>query len=266
MFAHFTAPTGATRLATAKTLLASLIALAATLPAQLVEAQTHVLFETTVGDFEMILNPQGITEVEPAAERFRELVEADYFDNTIINRADPTGVVQFGTLDGNVSTLEEVLDPGFGGLGGFVGIPLPSDLTEVRFDDDLNNMVDFDFLGMGLSNVRGTVSYALAGGTINPTGGSVFVNTVDNPFMVDQQNFVPFAVVPDLTVIDAIQDLNQRILSTSPAFSNFPVVENVGGPTDLVLIERAVLLIPEPACATLALMGLGLAAGRRRLL
>lgn len=221
-------------------------------------AQERILFETNVGDFEMILNPTDNPNVQPAADRLLELVNAGHFDSGLINRADPSGVVQFGTFVADPRLRDDLTSSGWPFQAPPAGLP------DLIFDNDGDGDVDFDFLGDGLTNRRGTVAFALAAGSVNATGGSIFVSTVDNPFNIDGQGFVPFAVVTDLTVLDVIQSLRQEAYSATPTFSNVPLIDSQTEPTEFVVIERAIS-IPEPAAvASVAVTVIALGATRRR--
>jgi peptidyl-prolyl cis-trans isomerase A (cyclophilin A) len=121
-------------------------------------AMFKVLFETTAGDF--------VVEVERAiaplgADRFHRLVRAGYYDGARFFRVLPGFVVQFGLS----------------------GVPERNRVwREVTLDDD----------PVVASNVRGTLSYAMAGPGTRTV--QVFINLQDN-VRLDADGFAPFGRV-----------------------------------------------------------------------
>ena len=89
------------------------------------------------------------------------------------------------------------------------------------------------------TNTRGTVSLALSA---NPNTGSAsfFVNLTDNTFL-DNQGFVPFAEISDMTVIDRIMGLD-RVDISSDVFQSGSLAY-----TDVPLDQRGELVVLETA-------------------
>lgn len=202
--------------------LASLL-LTATLVAP-VAAQT-VRFQTTVGTFDMLLNPTNNAELQPLVDNMLANVAGGIYQNNIVNRAPEDFVLQLGSFRIDPNDISNLSANVFDSNEGF-------DPVIVDTDGDLNPDID---LG-GLSNVRGTVSLALSGGNPNTGSASFFVNLADNSFLNDQ-GFVPFAAIVDMTDIDRITSLDQVDLApgTNLAFDDVPVDEN----GNLVIVETA---------------------------
>lgn len=199
----------------------------ATLPSD-VSAQV-VRFRTNVGSFDMLLNPTGNDNLQPLVDNLLSYVETGRYTNAVINRASD-GVAGDPTDD-------FVLQ-----MGGFLTSQLnnvtANDLNQTpvrRFDSvtvDANNDGQADFNTNGLSNIRGAVSLALAGGDLNSGTSSFFVNINDN-LGLDDQGFVPFAYIQDMETIDLIMALNQVSLDSGLTFSDIPLTEF----NDLVFIN-----------------------------
>ncbi len=180
-----------------------------------------IRFRTNVGSFDMHLNPTGNANLQPLVDNMLAYVESDRYMNAAINRAADNVAAD--------PTDDFVLQ-----MGGFLANKLSdvtaNDLsqTPVRaFDDvtiDADNDGQPDFNTAGLSNIRGAVSLALAGGNINSGSSSFFVNINDNAFL-DNQGFVPFAYIPDMETVDRIMALNQVSLDSSLTFTDVPLTE-----------------------------------------
>lgn len=215
-------------------------------------AQTFVNFFTNgVGtDFQVELNPTNDPNLQPLVDNFLLYVTSNLYDGVVINRAVQDFVVQLGSF------TTDTLDPSAVGPTTFSGI---STFAPVVVDADNNGIVDFPTL----SNTRGTISLALSTGP-NTGSSSFFVNLDDNGFL-DNQGFVPFARIVDMTPLDTINSLAREDLSQevgapgSLTFIDFPVF---GDPEQLLIVERA--LIPEPASCTALLLSLAGVALRRR--
>jgi cyclophilin family peptidyl-prolyl cis-trans isomerase len=161
-----------------------------------------VRFETTIGEFEMVLNPTDNVLLEEQAENLVRYVEDGRYDGSWINRADENFVLQ---------------------MGGFYSHTRRPPLTI----ESTHQIVAFDpVLGFpepitGLSNTAGTVSLALPGdgmgGTDQDAGtSSFFVNLASNTFL--DPDFTVFAAIPDMTVVNQIMALMQVDKTTDPAF------------------------------------------------
>ena len=150
---------------------------------------THVVFETTEGDIRIAVYPEAAPN---AAQRFVELVEAGYYDDTPVFRIVPDFVAQFG-----INWRE----------------PL-SDWRERNFNDD-PPLFALD---------RGTLAFAKAGPNTNST--QVFINYVENNRLADPQyNFTAFgAVIEGMDVADRfaqVGEMNQgRLWANGDAYIN----------------------------------------------
>jgi cyclophilin family peptidyl-prolyl cis-trans isomerase len=183
--------------------------LAAILGANSLATAQVVRFETSIGSFDMVLNPTNNTRLQGHVDNMLEYIDRGTYNGVWINRADVNNnnpfVLQMGgfyshtkrppaTLDSTrrVATLDPVI--------GSPGIP-------------------------GLSNTVGTVSMALSG---LPTGGtnrnsgttSFFVNATSNTFL--DTDFTVFAAISDMTVINEIMDLMKLDRTTDPNFGADP--------------------------------------------
>jgi cyclophilin family peptidyl-prolyl cis-trans isomerase len=194
---------------------AAIVASFAAAPAS---AQTTLRFTTSVGAFDMELNPTNDSNLQPLVDNIVAYVGLGRYHYTAINRAAKQ-------QDGSDFVLQ---------MGSFLGFPPTTNnwlgllqevngLNPVVTDADGDGQVDFD----AISNTRGTVSLALSGQP-NSGSSSFFVNLGDNSFL-DSQGFVPFARVNDLSTIDRIMELEQIDLTGDPSnltFSNVPLQEN----------------------------------------
>lgn len=204
-------------------------------------AQT-VLVETNVVDFEIELNPTNNTNLEGHVQNFLEYLNAGVYEGNVINRAVDDFVLQMGNFE---------LDP-----------PLVSNLSSAGFDQtiafdpvivdaDGNGVVDFDT--SGLSNTRGEIALALRSGQPNSGTNSFFINLSNNSFL-DQQDFIPFARIIDMTPIDEIMDLPRTNFSASLGlpgivYSDVPVVNG-----DTFLVIERVSVVPEPSTSLILLV------------
>ena len=248
-----------------------------------------VRFDTNVGNIDIVLNPQGLSQLQGHVNNMLAYIDAGRYDMNLINRADfgttagdPTDdfVLQFGGFSTDTQTLPDAF----------------ADFSAVEaFDNvvvDSNGDGEVDFNTENLQNVRGTVSLALSGTDVNSGTSSFFVNVTDNESL-DLSGFVPFAVVQDMSTVDLIMRLSQGSLPDgSLASSNIPLINSTNNL--LVFVERAYVLdrtqstpppaasastgggagdtfpgsaemvVPEPTGLVLALAGLSFAALRRR--
>ncbi len=195
-------------------------------------AQT-VRFETSVGDFDIILNPTNDPNLQPVVDNFVAYVGLGRYSYTAINRAPQDFVLQMGSFLGFPPTTD--LWPSF--------LTRIEQFNPVVVDADGDGQVDFETQ----SNTIGTISLALSTGP-NTGSSSFFVNLGDNSFL-DSQGFVPFAQIADMTTINTIMGLNQIDLSTSlgfepgdDTFGDIPLTDD----GRLVVIERVqVIEAPE---------------------
>jgi cyclophilin family peptidyl-prolyl cis-trans isomerase len=211
--------------------LAAIVASFAAAPAS---AQT-LRFDTSVGSFDMELNPTNDSNLQPLVDNIVAYVGLGRYHYTAINRAAKQGddsdfVLQMGSFLGFPPTTNDWL-----GL-----LQQVNGLDPVVTDANGDGQVDFT----AASNTRGTVSLALSGQP-NSGSSSFFINLGDNSFL-DSQGFVPFARVNDLTTIDKIMDLEQIDLTGDPSnltFSNVPLQEN----GQLVILKSVHVLQAAPS-------------------
>ncbi len=184
-----------------------------------VQAQTVVRFQTTVGDFDMVLNPTNKPVLQAHVDNMLHDVESEAYKSSWINRAADDFVLQMG---GFYSHTKRV----------------PIDILSTRPVATINPVPGEPAAeNPGLSNTVGTVAMALPRGAhgTHQDGGksSVFVNMTSNAFL--DPDFTVFAAIPDMTTINKIMDLMQRDLTTDPnfgagngnlAFSDVPIDEN----------------------------------------
>ncbi len=226
-------------------------------------AQT-VRFLTSVGAFDMRLNPTGNANLQGHVDNLVAYVGSGRYHAGVINRAAEDFVLQLGGFMGSGVSIDTIPSDGFA----------PADkFNDVIVDSNNDGQVDFDTAG--LTNSRGTVSLALAAGDANSGTSSFFVNLGDNAFL-DNQSFVPFAVIDNMATIDRIMALNQVDLSSqvgqpgSLAYTDVPLTDE----GELVTIESVTVisassfafegpirfaagLPPSPAAASLSATPLG---------
>ncbi len=178
-------------------------------------------FETSVGSFDMELNPTNDPNLQPLVDNIVAYIGLGRFHHTAINRA----------VEGNPGTADDFVLQ----MGGFLAFPTTpgnwlnfvtpiEKLNEVVTDGNGDGQVDFT----ALSNTRGTVSLALSGPP-NTGTSSFFINLNDTNSFLDQSGFVPFARVSDLTTIEKIMALDQVNLTNdpnNPTFTDVPILEN----------------------------------------
>ncbi|MEX2310109.1 MAG: peptidylprolyl isomerase [Pirellulales bacterium] len=173
--------------------LAICLGMAATASAQVVR------FETTAGNFDMVLNPTNNALLQGHVDNMVHYVENGNYNGSWINRAGETEtgenfVLQMGGFFSHTKRTPMTIDSTrpVAAFAPVTGQPMIS----------------------GLSNTVGTVSLALPGS--NPNGGtsSFFVNLASNNFL--DQSFTVFAAISDMTVVNQIMALSTRDL-TDPA-------------------------------------------------
>jgi cyclophilin family peptidyl-prolyl cis-trans isomerase len=179
-----------------------------------------VRFETTVGEFDMVLNPTGDSRLQDYVDNFLHYVNDQRYKGSWINRAVGDFVLQMGGF------YSHTLRP-----------PLTSDSVRPIYTyDPVTGQPAATF--SDLSNTVGTVSLALPGdgmgGTDEDAGtSSFFINLTDNSFL--DEDFTVFAAISDMTVVNQIMALS-TIDRTSDemfgagsgnlAFSDVPVEDN----------------------------------------
>lgn len=182
-------------------------------------AQHVVRFETTVGEFDMVLNPTNNPMLEDYANNFLLYVNENKYKANWINRADTGFVLQMGGFYSHTKRPPPMID---------------SIRSVVTFEPVLGAPAAVT----GLSNTVGTVSLALPGdghGGTNQDAGtsSFFVNLTSNTFL--DADFTVFAAISDMTTINKIMalstvdrttDSNFGAGSGNLAFTDVPVDEN----------------------------------------
>lgn len=195
------------------------------------DAQT-VRFQTSVGAFDMLLNPTNNSDLQPHVDNLLANVAAGVYHGTVLNRAVDDFVLQMGSFQTETKMLDEIPQFGFEGTRSF---------DPVVVDGNGDGLVDFDTTG--LTNSRGTVSLALSAGNANSGSASFFVNLTDNSFL-DNQSFIPFAEIADMSTIDRIMGLDMVDISAdvsqsgSLAYTDVPL--DLQG--ELVVIETATVI------------------------
>src|SRR5215475_4253428 len=169
-----------------------------------VSAQQVVRFETTMGNFDMVLNPTNNPILQNHVDNMLEYIKRETYTGTWINRAASGFVLQMGGF------YSQTLLPQFS-------------IDQVR---NLRSFAPIEGHPAGdnppLSNTVGTVALALSGnadGSTNQNSGSssFFVNLTSNTFL--DPNFTVFAAIPDMTTINNIMALKTIDRTSDP---NFP--------------------------------------------
>ena len=190
-----------------------------------------VRFETSLGDFDMVLNPTNNPLLQAHVDNMLQYVEGDYYRSSWINRADEGFVLQMGGFYSDTKRPQLTIAstrpvPAFA--------PVPGEPASTI---------------SGLSNTVGTVALALPGGAggTNQDGGtsSFFVNLASNTGL--DMDFTVFAAIPNMSVVNQIMALMQVDRTTDPmfgagagnlAFTDVPVQTN----GQQVFIHRAFVL------------------------
>ena len=162
-----------------------------------------VRFETTVGDFDMVLNPTNNPRLQGHVDNMLQYVDDNRYKSSWINRAAENFVLQMG---GFYSHTKRV----------------PINIDSTRSVNTFAPVAGAPASTIsGLSNTIGTVSLALPGdgmgGTDEDAGtSSFFVNLGSNAFL--DADFTVFAAISDMTTINRIMDLMQTDLTAVPNF------------------------------------------------
>ncbi len=201
-------------------------------------AQT-VRFSTSVGAFDLVLNPTNNPALQAHVDNMLANVAAGVYSGSVVNRAAEGFVLQLGGFFSESNALAEVP---------FNGWESTENFDPVVVDANNDGAADFNFTAAGLSNTRGTVSLALAGGNLNSGSASFFINIGNNAASLNNQGFVPFASIPDMTVIDRIMALTNVSLasrfgqsSSNLGFTDVPLTSD----GNLVLIEGVTVTTPN---------------------
>jgi cyclophilin family peptidyl-prolyl cis-trans isomerase len=156
-----------------------------------------IRFQTTVGDFDMVLNPTNNPVLQEHVDNMLAYVENGNYKGSWINRAPDGFVLQMGGFFSNTKRP-------------------PLNIDSVRSVFSFGPIEGAPAVGTGLSNTNGTVALALSG---LPTGGtnqdsgssSFFINIGSNTFL--DPDFTVFAAIPDMTVVNEIMALTKTDLS-----------------------------------------------------
>ena len=200
-------------------------AFAGSAPAQVVR------FQTTVGEFDMVLNPTDNPVLQDYVDNFVRYVENGNYNTSWINRADTGFVLQMGGFYSHTKRPPPTI---------------ASTRPVATFEPVLGQPASEN----GLSNTSGTVALALPG---LPTGGtnqdagtsSFFINLTSNTFL--DADFTVFAAISDMTVVNEImalmttdrtQDANFGAGAGNLAFSDVPLEAN----GQQVFVKRAFMI------------------------
>lgn len=173
------------------------------------EAQRVVRFETTEGDFDMVLNPTNNSALDDYAQNLLNYVQNNAYLGSWINRAAKNN-------DGSAFVLQ------MGGFFSHTKRPPPTVNSIGIVNQTFADVKGVPAQGLGLSNTVGTVSLALpqnSDGTTNQDAGSTsfFINAADNSFL--DKDFTVFAAVTDMTTINKINALQTIDRTKDPTFS-----------------------------------------------
>lgn len=161
-----------------------------------------VRFETSVGSFDMVLNPTNNPRLQGNVVNMLRYVDNGNYNGSWINRAAEGFVLQMGGFFSHTLRPALTVDSTrpVASFGPVTGAPMIS----------------------GLSNTAGTVSLALSGSPANPNSGSssFFINLGSNSNL--DNAFTVFAAVPDMTVVNQIMALMQEDLTADPIFGASP--------------------------------------------
>ena len=164
-----------------------------------------VRFETTMGDFDMVLNPTHNSVLQEHVNNMLEYVNRETYKGTWINRAASGFVLQMGGFYSQTLLPQFSIDQ----------VRNLRSLPPITGQPAANNPP--------LSNTVGTVALALSGnsdGSTNQNSGSssFFINLTSNTFL--DPNFTVFAAIPDMTVINNIMALKTIDRTSDPNFPN----------------------------------------------
>jgi cyclophilin family peptidyl-prolyl cis-trans isomerase len=178
-----------------------LLAIAALLSTASVVGAQVVRFQTTVGDFDLVLNPTSNPLLQEHVDNMLHYVLSGRYDNTVIHRAVDNFVLQMGVFETMTPAVPSH-------VSGFVPIETYAPIQGVPAVE------------VGLSNIAGTVGLALSGGPsgTNQDSGtsSFFVNLNSNSFL--DNDFAVFARVANMATINAIMAVPTVDLASIPSF------------------------------------------------
>ena len=161
-----------------------------------------IRFETSVGDFDMLLNPTNDARLQGNVDNMLQYVEDNRYRSSWINRAPESFVLQMGSLFSHTKRP-------------------PLTIASTRPVATFDPVEGAPATELGLSNTVGTVALALPSdinqNPLQDAGtSSFFINLATNDFL--DPNFTVFAAIPDMTVINEIMALMQIDRTTDPFF------------------------------------------------
>jgi cyclophilin family peptidyl-prolyl cis-trans isomerase len=174
------------------------------------EAQQVVRFETTDGNFDMVLNPTNNPVLNDYAQNLLNYVQNNAYLGSWINRAAKTTDRSSGASTPFVLQM--------GGFFSHTRRPPPTVNSIGVVNQTFADVPGHPAQLLGLSNTVGTVSLALPQNpdrSTNQDAGSTsfFINSTNNSFL--NPDFTVFAAIPDMTTVNKINAL-QTIDRTDP--------------------------------------------------
>jgi cyclophilin family peptidyl-prolyl cis-trans isomerase len=172
-----------------------------------------VRFQTTMGDFDMVLNPTHNTKLQAHVDNMLDYVERGSYNGVWINRSD--------RLDNGTPFVLQM-----GGLYSMTARPIGSSINARSVRSFAPVPGEPASENPGLSNTVGTVSLALSG---NPDGQTTNQNSGTTSFFVNAGNnsgldgdFTVFAAISDMSVINQIMALTTLDRTQDPVFGEDP--------------------------------------------
>ncbi len=193
-----------------------------------------VRFQTSVGDFDLVLNPTSNPALQGDVDNMLHYVLSGRYDDTVINRAAKY-------FDGSTPFVLQ--------MGSFetTGPTIPAKVNGFQPIKTFDPVHSVPASAVGLSSTIGTVGLGLnhdsMGGWDHDSGQSSFyVNLNDNSFL--DSDFPVFARVANMTTINAIMALQTVDLTSNAGFGADPFdIEFADVPTlpngNLVFIRKA---------------------------
>jgi cyclophilin family peptidyl-prolyl cis-trans isomerase len=172
-------------------------------------AQRVVRFETTEGNFDMVLNPTNNPVLADYAQNLLNYVQNNSYLGSWINRAGRA-------RDGSPFVLQ------MGGFFSHTERPSPTVNSIGIVNQQFAAVPGRPAQALGLTNSVGTVSLALPSNpdqTTNRDAGTTafFVNVANNSFL--DPDFTVFAAVPDMTTINKIMSFQPLDRTADPNFA-----------------------------------------------
>ena len=149
-----------------------------------------VVFDTTMGKFEVELNPE---KAPISVANFLEYVDSGFYENTIFHRVIPGFMIQCGGFDQEMEEKENKREP-------------------------IKNEAD-----NGLQNNRGTLSMARTA-DINSATSQFFINVKDNAFLDHGQRDFGYAVFGMVTKgMDVIDNISEVKTGSQGFYDDVPL-------------------------------------------